>query len=107
MRKIIFVLFMITYVAYGVLTQYNRFIDSSLPNVDNLKVESIGTYYQPFRVDYFIGQSVSLGKQVRVSVLPKRAEATSIGDEISIVVGTGFFHKAWLAPKDKYDEYST
>jgi hypothetical protein len=71
-----------------------------------MQVKSIGKYYQPFRVDYLEGWSKNLGKLVRVAVLAEKAEATAIGEHVSIAVGAGLFGKDWVALKDKYTEYN-
>jgi hypothetical protein len=93
--------------SYSILVQGNRFLDNHPPTSESLEVKSIGKYYQPFRVDYLEGQSKKLNKLVRVPVLPEKAEATAIGEQVPIVVGTGLLGKDWVAPKDKHEEYST
>jgi len=107
MKILIFILVVITYIAYSALLQSNRFLDNHRPAFESMEVKSIGKYYQPFRVDYLEGWSTNLSKLVRVPVLTEKAEATAIGEHVSIVVGAGLFGKDWVAPKDKYEEEKT
>jgi len=104
--RLAFGLALVIFVSKSLVTVLNEYVDSTHPTQETITVASIGTYYQPFRVDYLAGRSTLLKKSVRVPVLPDVAAKATIGTPTPIVVGAGFFRKPWIEPGDKYAENS-
>ena len=103
MIKIIIRLALLGVVTRFTLVPMNQFLDPREPVTESLTVESVGKYYQPFRADYIQGRSRVLDRAVRVGVLPERAEQTTIGQSVKIVVGKGLLRKPWTMPQDKHE----